>query len=93
MKLNWSSSFKRTFRKMAGNNPGAKEKIITTMQKLEQNPFMLGLKTHKLKGFLEGSYACNVDYDLRIVFTFEKNKETGATEILLIDVGTHKEVY
>jgi hypothetical protein len=30
---------------------------------------------------------------IRIVFTFEKNKETGATEILLIDVGTHKEVY
>jgi mRNA-degrading endonuclease YafQ of YafQ-DinJ toxin-antitoxin module len=31
--------------------------------------------------------------DLRIVFDFVKNQVTSETEILLINIGTHEEVY
>ncbi|WP_274381954.1 hypothetical protein [Myxacorys almedinensis] len=39
------------------------------------------------------SWACSVEYDCRIVFDFVENPETGETEILLIDIGSHDEVY
>ncbi len=63
------------------------------MDLLQKDPFQLKLKTHKLKGILEGTWACSIDYDLRIIFNFVKNKETNETEILLIDIGSHDEVY
>jgi mRNA-degrading endonuclease YafQ of YafQ-DinJ toxin-antitoxin module len=49
------------------------------------------LKTHKLRGELEGSWACSAGYDLRIVFKFIGYE--GAEAILLLTVGTHEEVY
>ncbi len=46
------------------------------------------LRTHKLTGKLEGLWAFSIDYDCRVVFKF-LNKD----EILLIDLGSHDEVY
>lgn len=63
------------------------------MRLLQNDPFHNSLKTHKLKGVLDGSWACSVDYDLRIIFDFVKNPDTKETEILLIDIGSHEEVY
>ena len=51
------------------------------------------LKTHKLHGELEGLLACSIEYDLRIVFDIVENPTTKTEEILLIDIGTHEEVY
>ncbi len=51
------------------------------------------LRTHKLKGELSSTWACTVEYDCRIVFEFVKSPVTGEEEILLIDIGTHDEVY
>lgn len=58
---------------------------------LSSDAFHPSLKTHKLKGKLRGSWACSVDYDLRIVFEFVKHE--GDDAILLETVGTHDEVY
>lgn len=63
------------------------------MDLLQKDPFQPQLKTHKLKGILEGCWACSVEYNLRIVFDFVKNHVTDDTEILLINIGTHEEVY
>ena len=60
---------------------------------LSGNPFHPSLKTHKLKGKLSGAWACTVEYDCRIIFDFQNNSDTGEKEILLIDVGSHDEVY
>jgi len=49
------------------------------------------LRTHKLKGESEGSWACSAGYDLRIVFEFVQHE--GSEAILLLTVGTHDEVY
>jgi mRNA-degrading endonuclease YafQ of YafQ-DinJ toxin-antitoxin module len=60
---------------------------------LAADPFNPLLQSHKLKGKLAGSWACSVEYDCRIVFDFVENCQTGETEILLIDIGSHDEVY
>ena len=74
MVLNWSSPFKKSFKKATQNNPILKNKILITMELLQQDPFIPKLKTHKLKGILEGNWACTVDYDLRILFDFVTGK-------------------
>ena len=56
-----------------------------------EDAFQAGLKTHKLKGELAGSWACSVGYDLRLIFDFVEHE--GAEAILLQNVGTHDEVY
>ena len=53
------------------------------------DPFAHGLRTHPLTGKLHGCYAFTVDLDCRVVFMFIK----GHSKVLLIDIGTHEEVY
>jgi len=91
--LNWSSSFRRAFKKKTKNDPEIKNKIINTLSLLQQDPFLPNLKTHKLKGILEDTWACSINYDLRIIFDFVENKQSQETEILLINIGSHDEVY
>lgn len=54
-------------------------------------PFIRSSGPTKLKGPLEGSWACSAGYDLRIVFSFGDHEDSEA--ILLETVGTHDEVY
>lgn len=93
MILNWSSSYKRAFKKIVKNKPADKNKIISAMRLLESDPFHPKLKVHKLQGILEDNWACSAAYDIRIIYTFVKNPKTGETDILLIDIGSHEEVY
>jgi addiction module RelE/StbE family toxin len=67
--------------------------IFSTLEKLSKEPFRPDLKTHKLHGKLAGLWACEVEYDCRIVFAFEKHPETGGEIIVLADIGRHDEVY
>ena len=86
MKLHWSSSYKRAFKQTVNVRPDTKQKIITVMEKLSVDLFSAELKTYKLKGILENSWACAAGYNLRIIFNFVKNVETSETEILLTHV-------
>ena len=54
------------------------------------DPFELRLKTHRLSGKLKDLWCFSLDYDLRVVFYFTKHKPKKA---VLIDIGTHDEVY
>jgi mRNA interferase YafQ len=51
------------------------------------------LKTHHLSGQLAGLHACSVAYDCRIVFSKQKQSKTGIEVLLLINIGSHQEVY
>ena len=44
-------------------------------------------------GVLEGLWACSVAYDCRIIFAFKVEPETGEDLIVLVDIGSHDEVY
>ena len=91
--ITFSSSFKRAYKSLLRKRPDLKPQIDAILIILATTPFEPTLQTHKLKGKLAGSWACSVEYDCRIVFDSVDNPETGAEEILLIDIGSHDEVY
>jgi addiction module RelE/StbE family toxin len=91
MNVAWTPYFSRLLQKLIKAKPEIKVKIENVMQKLAMDPYDPSLKTHKLKGPLSDAKACSIDYEYRIVFKFMKNNDE--TEILLIDIGTHEEVY
>ena len=49
--------------------------------------------THKLEGKLADLLACSCGYDCRIVFAIKTDRETDEKIIILLDIGTHDEVY
>ncbi|HEY9809141.1 MAG TPA: type II toxin-antitoxin system YafQ family toxin [Halomicronema sp.] len=93
MNLITSSSFQRALRVTIKKQPLLQQRIEQKLYLLAADPFNPLLRTHKLKGELAGAWSCTVDYDCRLVFKFVENQETGEEEILLIDIGTHDEVY
>ncbi|MBD2356292.1 type II toxin-antitoxin system mRNA interferase toxin, RelE/StbE family [Tolypothrix sp. FACHB-123] len=88
-----TSSFKRAFKRLVRRQPELEQQIEERLAILTADPFDPLLQTHKLKGKLSGAWACSVEYDCRIVFNFAENPDSGEEEIVLIDIGTHDEVY
>jgi addiction module RelE/StbE family toxin len=93
MKVVWSSGFKRSFKKITKKNSRLSNKIIETLRLLAINPFTPSLKSHKLAGHMEGLWSCSVTYDCRIIFNISEDGQLLEMFILLIDVGSHDEVY
>jgi mRNA-degrading endonuclease YafQ of YafQ-DinJ toxin-antitoxin module len=91
--LVWSSSFVRALRRRVRRLPGLRDEVEKTLRQLAEDAFHPSLYSHKLKGQLSGAWACSVGYDVRIVFEFVRNPESGEEEILLLTVGSHDEVY
>ena len=60
---------------------------------LSKDPFTPSLKSHKLPGKLDGLWSCSVAYDCRVICAFSKDTTTEEDLIVLIDIGTHDEVY
>ena len=92
-KLIWGKTFIRTFKRTTKKHPALREDVEESLRLLAKDPFAPQLETHKLKGKLSGSWACSVGYDLRIVFDFVKSEEQKEDDILLMEIGTHDEVY
>lgn len=89
IKLVWDPAFKRSYKKRISNDVLLKKKFWDALGLFEKNPFDARLKTHKLTGKLDGSWAFSITYDGRVVFKFYDNYKT----VLLIDIGSHDEVY
>jgi mRNA-degrading endonuclease YafQ of YafQ-DinJ toxin-antitoxin module len=64
-----------------------REAVRRALRRLQLNPADPALRLHKLGGRLSGRWAFSAGYDLRIVYRID-----GVTALLL-DVGTHDEVY
>ena len=86
-----TNAFIRAARRTVKKHPFITEDMQKTLELLSEDAFNPLLKTHKLKGDLEGSWACSVSFELRIVFKFVQYG--GSEAILLETVGTHEEVY
>jgi addiction module RelE/StbE family toxin len=91
--LIWSKTFIKAFKHTVKKYPTLNRDIEETLRLLVEDPFAPQLETHKLKGKLSGSWACNVGYNLRIIFDFVKSKSEKEEDIFLIEIGTHDEVY
>ncbi len=92
-KLIWGKAFIRGFKRMVKRNPHLADEIEQALMLLVETPFDPRLESHKLKGKLSGLWACAAGYDTRIIFEFLPGKDGNDNDILLIDVGTHDEVY
>ena len=91
--LVWTSSFVRALKSRTRRNPRLRHRIADALHQLADDPFHPSLHTHKLTGQLSGTWACSAGHDIRILFEFIENPESGKSEILLLTVGTHDEVY
>ncbi len=88
IKLIWDQGFKRAYKKKIKNNDEYKNKFWDALNLFVTDPFNPLLKTHKLSGKLKGLWVFSCLYDCRIIFKFIKKEE-----VLLIDIGSHDEVY
>ena len=86
-----SSAFLRAAKRIVKRDPSLAGPIQAALELLAEDAFHPQLRTHKLKGKLEGTWSCSAAYDLRILFNFVQHEEAEA--ILLDSVGTHDEVY
>ncbi|WP_363318818.1 type II toxin-antitoxin system YafQ family toxin [Microcoleus sp. CAWBG51] len=93
MEVVWSSGFNRSFRKIVKKNPQLKDQITKVLKLLADDPFTPSLNSHKLGGDLAGLWSCSVAYDCRIIFNFSEDEELLEMVILLVDIGSHDEVY
>lgn len=92
-KLTWHNSFKRAFKRYTRKDRKLQGQIFDVLNELADDPFQPKLRIHKLSGKLKGLWACWVEYDCRIIFTFENDPDSESDLIVLIDIGTHDEVY
>jgi mRNA interferase YafQ len=86
-----SSKFKRSFRKFVRRDANLQAKIQSTIERMSIDLFDPSIAAHRLDGKLTGLMSCSCGYDCRIVFTIEE--EDGEKFLLLLDIGTHDEVY
>lgn len=86
-----STPFIRAARRYLKKHTQAADDLEATLLMLSEDAFDPRLKTHKLKGDLDGVWACSAGYDLRILFELVEHEEAAA--ILLLTMGTHDEVY
>ncbi|MEG3437637.1 type II toxin-antitoxin system mRNA interferase toxin, RelE/StbE family [Pannus brasiliensis CCIBt3594] len=93
MKIGWTPRSLRSFKRLIRKSPNLRIPIERTLRQLSEDPFHPSLHTHKLKGDLSDVWSCSIDYSYRILFEFADNVEDGEETILLLNVGTHDEVY
>ena len=84
----WDDGFKRSYRKKIRRRPYLKKRFWEALELFLENPYASRLRTHKLSGKLSGQWAFSLDDDYRVIFEF-----ISEGTVLLIDFGTHDEVY
>jgi addiction module RelE/StbE family toxin len=85
--------FERAFRRVVRKHPALQSLIEKTLRRMAANLADPRLKTHHLSGQLAGLYACSVAYDCRIVFAKASHPKTGTETLVLVNIGSHEEVY
>jgi mRNA interferase YafQ len=92
----WTSAFKRAYKRYAKSRPELNADIAAALKKLHEDPSHPSLDTHMLHGKQKGLWSCTVSYDCRIIFVYKQIKladKSMARQILLLNMGTHDEVY
>ena len=85
--------FDRAYKRYVGRDPVRRSNVDEALRRLAARMSDPRLKTHALSGELAGAYACSCGHDCRIVFNIESNLVDGSREVVLVNIGTHDEVY
>ena len=87
--LVWTAGFTRSAERFVKRHPELREKFAAVLRDLESDPFQPHLKYHPLGGKLKGVQAISLTYSYRITLTLV----VSASEITLLDIGSHDELY
>ena len=87
--LVWTATFERTARKFLRRHPELAGLFEDVLLQLELDPHAPKLRLHRLKGIHRDKHAVSLTYSHRIVLILRLT----ADEIILLDVGSHDEVY
>ncbi len=87
--LVWTDTFARTARKFLGKHRGLEGLFEDILKQLETDPQAPRLRMHRLKGKHADKHAVSLTYSYRIVLLLR----ISASEIVLLDVGSHDDVY
>jgi mRNA-degrading endonuclease YafQ of YafQ-DinJ toxin-antitoxin module len=81
--------FERRARKFLRKHPDLRSALRVTLDDLSRDPFQPKLNLHPLSGSLDGVQAVSLTYSYRLTLLVRVTER----EIVLLDIGTHDEVY
>jgi mRNA-degrading endonuclease YafQ of YafQ-DinJ toxin-antitoxin module len=87
--LIFTESYEKIERRFLKRHPDLRERYYKTLAVLEHDPFHPSLRLHALEGRLAGLHAASISLQYRITLELEVRER----EIVLINVGSHGEVY
>jgi addiction module RelE/StbE family toxin len=87
--LVFTDDYTRRAARFLKKHPELKSQYGKTLELLEANPYHSSLRLHALRGRLQGlhSVSINLSYRMMLKLMILKN------EIVLVDVGSHDDVY
>lgn len=88
-KLVYPESYLKRAKKFLQKHPEIHNQYRKTLELLEINPQHPSLRLHRLQGRLQGLSSVSINISYRIVLEIEIREQ----EILLVDIGSHDQVY
>ena len=88
-KVYFTKKYEKIVKKFLKKHPNLKGKYTKTIKILKDNPHHPSLKLHKLQGNLKEYFSISLDLEYRIILDFVIIE----SEIYLLDIGSHDEVY
>ena len=81
--------FMKSAKKFLRKHPDLRDRLARLIDDLRDDPFQPHLKLHALGEKLEGFFAASITHGYRLTL----NLKVTEKEIILLDVGSHDEVY
>jgi len=88
IELVWDEAFVRAVKKWQKKHPELMDRFKERLCLFSEQPFHPSLKTHTLSGGLKSYSAFSITYEYRLIFRFISDNK-----VLLVDIGTHDDVY
>jgi mRNA-degrading endonuclease YafQ of YafQ-DinJ toxin-antitoxin module len=88
-KVYFTKKYEKTIKKFLKKHPNLKGTYTKTIKILKDNPYHPSLRLHKLQGNLKEYFSISLDLEYRIILDFVIIE----SEIYLLDIGSHDEVY
>lgn len=87
--LIFTDHYSRKAARFIKTHPDAISQYAKTLQLLEINPHHPSLRLHQLKGRLDGLYSVSINLKFRITLEMIVTE----SEIILVNIGDHDQVY
>ncbi len=88
-RLIYTNSYNKKAKKFIKKHPDLLGQYKKTLKLLELNPYHPSLRLHELKGKLKGLHSVSINISYRITLELIITDK----DIILVDVGSHEQVY